>query len=98
MESPTTDQLLKGSVFSDYGTMVLMRGIGSVIVAILIIVLIFYPLYTLLWKFLVTRFPDVGPNLELARLRKGRRKDKDYEAYLKWAKLNGYEPISKESV
>lgn len=98
MESPTTAQLLEGSVFSDYGTMVLMRGIGSVVVAILIILLVFYPLYTLLWKFLVTRFPDVGPNLALINLRKGRRKDKDYQEYLRWADRNGYKPISRDSI
>lgn len=84
---------LNESVFDDYGTMVLMRGIGSVVVAILLLLFVFYPLYTLLWRYLRDRFPAIGENFYLKRHKANVQDDKDYVAYINWTERNGYEPV-----
>jgi len=84
---------LEGSVFDDYGTMVLMRGIGSVVMAILLLVVVFYPLYLLLWRYLRDRFPAIGENLYLKKHKADVQEANDYAAYLRWAESHGYEPI-----
>lgn len=86
---------LEGSVFDDYGTMLLMRIVGSVIFAILLLLLVFYPLYALLWRFLRRKFPAVGENFYLKRHKKKMQDQNDYDKYLKWAKNNGYKPVVK---
>ena len=84
---------LEGSVFSDYGTMVLMRGIGSVVMAILLLLLVFYPLYVLLWRFLRQKFPAIGENLFIKKHKVKVQDDNDYAAYIKWAESHGYKNI-----
>lgn len=85
-------QALEGSVFDDYGIMLLMRGIGSAIMAILLLIVVFYPLYSLLWRYLQQRFPSVGENLYLKKHKGAMRDKKDYLDYLKWTERNGYKP------
>ena len=84
---------LEGSVFDDYGSMVLMRGIGAVVFAILLLLLVFYPLYVLLYRYLMRRFPEIGPNMYLKRHKHVVRNNKDYEEYLSWAARHGHEPV-----
>jgi len=87
---------LDGSVFDDYGTMMLMRSIGSVVMAILLLLVVFYPLYTLLWRFLKEKFPAVSENLYLKKHKANVQDAKDYAAYLKWAESNNYEPLVEQ--
>lgn len=84
---------VEGSVFNDYATMLLMRLIGSIIMAILLLLLVFYPLYTLLWRFLRQKFPAIGENPYLKKHKAAIQDADDYEDYIKWTERNGYEPV-----
>lgn len=90
---PKIQALVDASVFDDYGTMVLMRAIGSFIMAALLLVLVFYPLYVLLWRFIRNRFPAASQNLYLKKHKTDVRDANEYAAYLQWAESNGYTPL-----
>ena len=82
-------QALEGSYFDDIGTMVMMRMAGTVVMAVVFLLCVFYPLY-LLSVFLIKKFRGRGGNKYLNQYNKEKEVGKEYAEYIKWTEQNGY--------
>ncbi len=75
---------------------VMLMYLLALILYILLMIFVFGPVYSYVWRFFMNRSPIRNTNVYLKLYRRMKQNNDEYEEYLEWAAKRGYKPIIKK--